>query len=765
MSQSIEILIVEDNATDAELFIEELRRAQFDPHWHRVDTELDYLVNLRPDLDVIISDFTLPQFGGMRALDLLKRRGYDIPFIIVSGTMGEERAVEAIKQGATDYLMKDRTERLGAAVSHALEESRLRRGYIKAEQAIEEGERKFRALFDAAHDAIYMLYNGIFVDCNAKGQYMYGRTWEQIVGHTPDEFAPPNQPDGRNSREKAFEIVQKALAGEAQLFEWMSIHYDGSPVYSEVSLNRVEISGKVYLMAVTRDVTERKRAEEQIAEQAALLDEARDAIVVRDLKGRTLFWNKGAERMYGWAREEVMGRNIDQLIYPNLSTFEHVDRLVMKQGEWSGEILHLTKDRRELTIEARLTLLRDKDGCPKSVLAINTDVTDKKTVETQLMRSQRMESIGTLAGGIAHDLNNILTPILTSIEILKLWEADPRAKRILETIEVSSKRGADIVRQVLSFARGTKGERLEIQPKRLLKDIETLIEDTFPKNIQLKLSLPNESWTIAGDPTQLHQILLNLSLNARDAMSDGGTLTITVENAVVDAQRAAKHVGAKAGRYVTIKVIDSGNGIPAAILDKIFEPFFTTKEVGKGTGLGLSTVITIVKSHDGFVDVRSEPGKGTMFEVFLPAVEAPCERRDDLATLVSLPQGNGETILVVDDEASILAVTSDTLETFGYRTLTANDGVEAVAVYQQNRDEISAVLTDMTMPMMDGSATIRALLKINPALKIIASSGFRMNDGVDKPSDPGGKYFLTKPYTAEALLKTVRTILDEACVR
>jgi len=761
MSQSIELLIVEDSESDAELLVEELRRAKFDPHWHRVETESDYLARLRPDLDLIISDFAMPRFDGMCALDLLKKQGYDIPFIIVSGTLGEDRAVEAIKQGATDYLMKDRTERLGAAVSHALEECRLRRGYTKAEQARQEGERKFRALFDAAHDAIYILHNGIFVDCNAKGQFMYGRTWDQIAGHTPDEFAPPNQPDGRNSREKAFEIVQKALAGEAQFFEWMSCHYDGTPVLSEVSLNRLEMGGEIYLMAVSRDVTERRRADEQIAEQAALLDEARDAIVVSDLEGGILFWNKGAERMYGWAREKVLGRKIGQLIYPNLSTFENVNRLVMKQGEWSGEIIHLTKDQRELTIEARLTLLRDKDGRPKSMLAINTDVTEKKTVESQLMRSQRMESIGTLAGGIAHDLNNILTPILTSIEILKLGEADPRARRILETIEMSSKRGADIVRQILSFASGTKGERLEMQPKRLLNEIENLIEDTFPKNIRLKLSFPNDSWTIPGDPTQLHQVLLNLSLNARDAMPDGGTLTITVENVMVDEQRTTKHNGAKAGRYVAMKVMDSGTGIPLAILNKIFEPFFTTKEEGKGTGLGLSTVLTIVKSHNGFVEVRSEPGKGTLFEVFLPAVEVTGERRDDFATLASIPQGNGETILVVDDEASILAVTSDTLEAFGYRTLTANDGAEAVAVYQQNRDEISAVLTDMTMPIMDGSATIRALLEINPAVKIIASSGFKPNNGVNKPSDAAGEFFLAKPYTAEALLKTVRTILDE----
>jgi PAS domain S-box-containing protein len=761
MSQPLRILMVEDCAKDAELLAFELRAADFDPQWQRVERESDYLAALRPDLDLIISDYTMPLFNGMRALDLLKSRGYDIPFIFFSGSLGEERAVEAMKRGAADYLTKDEPKRLGPAITHALEQRRQRKGSNQAEGTLDDGERKFRTLFDAAHDAIYMLHNGVFVDCNAKGLYMFGRTWDEIVGHTPDEFAPPTQPDGRNSREKAYEIVVKAMGGEAQFFEWTCLHANGTPVCSEISLNRLEMGGTVYLMAVSRDITERRRAEAQITEQAALLDKAQDAIAVRDLEGSILFWNKGAERLYGWAREEVIGRNISQLVYPHHSTFVEANCVVLEHGEWIGEVQQLTKDRRELTIEARWTLLRDKDGHPKSVLAINTDITEKKTIESQLMRAQRIQSIGTLAGGIAHDLNNILTPILTSIEILKLTETDAKARHILETIEVSSKRGADIVRQVLTFARGIKGERVEIQPKRLFKDIEALIRDTFPKSIQFDISLPKECWPILGDPTQLHQILLNLSVNACDAMPDGGTLTITAENSVLDGRESAKYLEAKPGRYVILTVTDSGTGIATSMLDKIFEPFFTTKEIGKGTGLGLSTVVAIAKSHDGFVDVRTAPGLGTTFKVFLPAMEAPSHKRDDSAMLASFPRGNGETILVVDDEPSILTVTTDTLESFGYQTLSAHDGLEAVATYLPHANEISVVLTDMTMPNMDGAATIQALLKINPDIKIIASSGFMTNDGVTRASVAKTKYFLPKPYSAEALLKIVRTILDE----
>jgi PAS domain S-box-containing protein len=514
--------------------------------------------------------------------------------------------------------------------------------------------------------------------------------------------------------------------------------------------------------ALHTEIAEGRRAEEQIAEQAALLDKAQDAILVRDLEGKTLFWNKGAERMYGWTSQDVIGRNINDLLYVNPKKFFEVNGLTISQGDWHGELQHLTKDRHELTIEARWTLIRDNEGRPKSVLAINTDITERKKIEAQFMRAQRMESIGTLAGGIAHDLNNILAPIMMSIDILKLTAQDPQAKTILETIEVSAKRGADIVRQVLSFARGLEGARTEVQPKHLLKDLETIIKDTFPKNIRLQFSVPNDTWTILGDPTQVHQILLNLCVNARDAMPNGGNLTISVENCTLGDAYVAMNIQAKAGRYVNIAVTDSGTGMPPGVVDKIFEPFFTTKELNKGTGLGLSTVMAIVKSHDGVINVYSEPGKGTTFNIYLPAMEISSEARKEQSEKASLPRGNGETILLVDDEASILVITSQTLQAFGYRVLTATDGAEAVAIYAQHRHEISVVLTDMMMPIMDGPATIRALTKIDPEVKIIAASGLNANAEVAKATGAGVKHFLTKPYTAGTLLKTLRVILDEA---
>lgn len=506
-------------------------------------------------------------------------------------------------------------------------------------------------------------------------------------------------------------------------------------------------------------MAERKHAMEKIEEQAALLDKTQDAIVLQDLEGRTLFWNSGAERIYGWKKNEV----IDQKTLAHLLESRHANNdiktVIVDKGEWSGELEHITKDQRHLIVEVRSTLLRDQSGEPRSILSIITDITERKQIEAQIVRAQRMESIGTLSAGIAHDLNNILAPIMLSIEILKT--GDPKQDHsILETIELSAKRGADIVKQVLSFARGIEGQRVEVQPTHLIRDLETIIRDTFPKDIQLRLSVAKDTWPISGDPTQLHQILLNLCVNARDAMPSGGILTISTENKVLDEHYVAMNSQAATGKYLVISVVDSGTGIPPGIIDRIFEPFFTTKEIGKGTGLGLSTVMAITKSHGGFVNVYSEVGKGTTFRIYLPAISGSSVD-SGVTNTVHTPRGNGEKILVIDDEASILAITSQTLSSFGYRVVTAKNGAEALGVYAEEKHDIAAVLTDMAMPVLDGVATAHALMKMNPAVKIIAVSGLSSSSDEPRLRESGVRCFLQKPYTSGALLRALRTILDE----
>jgi PAS domain S-box-containing protein len=520
--------------------------------------------------------------------------------------------------------------------------------------------------------------------------------------------------------------------------------------------------GKPYqYVAIRSDITERKRGEEQIEEQAALLDQAQDAILVRDLKQIILFWNKGAEKIYGWSAEEVTGKNAAELLFKDRSPlFDVACEAIIQEGEWKGEMHQVRRDGGDITVESRWTLVRDEQGQPKSILIINTDVTEKKRMESQFLRAQRMESIGTLAGGIAHDLNNVLSPILMAIDMLQLRVADENSKKWFEVLRANAERGGSMVRQVLSFARGVEGERVALQPKHLIKEIVKILRETLPKSIEINFQLPNELWVISADATQMHQVLMNLCVNARDAMPEGGSITIKAENVFVDENYARMHIEAKPGRFVVITVSDTGPGMTVEVQSRIFEPFFTTKEMTKGTGLGLSTALTIVKSHGGFINVYSELHKGSQFSVYLPALDMP-GTIDSAAAQTDLPLGNGELILVVDDEESIREITRGTLETFGYTVLTASDGTEALALYADKKNEIAVVLTDMVMPFMDGLATIRALQRMNSKVRIIAASGLGTGHRASEGTLEGVSVFLNKPYTAEKLLKTLADVLRQ----
>jgi PAS domain S-box-containing protein len=520
-------------------------------------------------------------------------------------------------------------------------------------------------------------------------------------------------------------------------------------------------TGKPYqYVAIRSDITERKRAEQQITEQAALLDQAQDAILVRDLNQNILFWNKGAEKIYGWAAEEAVGKNARPLFKESSTQFDEAARAVVRDGEWQGEIRQSRRDGAEIIVESRWTLVRDEKGQPNSILVINTDVTEKKRMESQFLRAQRMESIGTLAGGIAHDLNNVLSPILMAIDMLQLKTTDEASKKWLDVLRTNAERGGNMVRQVLSFARGVEGERVALQPKHLIKEIVKILRETLPKSIEINFQIPQDLWIISADATQIHQVLMNLCVNARDAMPEGGSIAIKAENVFVDENYARMHLEAKPGRFVMIGVADTGPGMSPEIQSRIFEPFFTTKEMTKGTGLGLSTALTIVKSHGGFINVYSELHKGSQFTLYLPALDTP-GAISSAALQTDLPLGNGELVLVVDDEESIREITRGTLETFGYTVLTASDGTEALALYADKKNEIAVVLTDMVMPFMDGPATIRALQRMNPQVRIIAASGLGVGQRAGEGALEGVSVFLNKPYTAEKLLKTLAQVLKE----
>jgi PAS domain S-box-containing protein len=520
-----------------------------------------------------------------------------------------------------------------------------------------------------------------------------------------------------------------------------------------------QITGELLVRSI-RYAIERKRAEQKIREQAALLDIATDAILVRDAQNHILFWNKGAEKLYGWKAEEILGQPVSELLYQNtLEQFQTAQQELMSKNEWQGELQQITKTGQEVIVESRWTLVRDDEGQPKFILVVSTDVTGKKQLEAQFFRAQRLESIGTLASGIAHDLNNILTPVLATAQLLqmKLVDLDERSLQMLKVLEANAKRGAELVKQVLSFARGVEGKVTILQTKHLIREIQQIVRETFPKSIELQVETAANLWTVTGNATQLHQVLMNLCVNARDAMPEGGVLEIVAENLTIDESYARLNFDAKPGNYIAITVADSGTGIPKDLFERIFEPFFTTKEVGKGTGLGLSTALGIIKSHRGFITVYSSPEKGTRFKVFLPAVMA---EQDLEASDSELLVGKQELILVVDDEAPIREVTKASLETYHYRVLTAGDGVEAIALYVQHQQDIRLVIVDMMMPSIDGPTTIRTLQEIEPQVKIIAVSGLLHNYKSASMGHLGIHSFLPKPYTIRELLKAVHEALS-----
>ena len=516
----------------------------------------------------------------------------------------------------------------------------------------------------------------------------------------------------------------------------------------------------VQYIAIRSEITDRKLAEDRIRQQASLLDKAQDAILVCDLNFQILYWNKSAERIYGWTGEEAFGRSVGELLCGGDNACANDARSVLaKQDEWHAEAINQTRSGDKLIVESRWTLVRKDDGEPDYYLITNTDITEKKRTEEHLLRAQRMESIGTLAGGIAHDLNNILSPIMMAVDMLHLNTRDAESVRWLSMIKESSERGAHLVKQVLTFARGMSGDRILIRLKHIVKDFLGSLGEMLPKSISLEYDIAPDLWTISADPTQLHQVLLNISLNARDAMPDGGTISIHAENLSIDENYARMNIDAAPGDYVLLTIKDTGCGMGPDIVKRIFDPFFTTKDIGKGTGLGLATTMTIVKSHGGFINVYSEPGQGTRFSIYFPSAEEQ-HPSEAAPTADPLPEGSGELILVVDDEENIRRVAEATLSRFGYKTLTASNGADALKVLAKSSDEVSAVLTDLAMPEMDGIALIRDLRRIYPELKFVVMSGLISGDQAAELQSLGVTESLLKPYTAKSLLETLSQALN-----
>ncbi len=661
------------------------------------------------------------------------------------------------------------------------------------ENALRESERKFRAIFDSTFQFVGLLDTaGILLEANQTALMAIGITSDRVIGQL--FWETPWWTHSPTLQVQLQQAIVRAATGELVRFEAKHYLVDGSYITVDFSLSPIfDETGKVVMLIPEgRDISDRKATESLIYEQAMLLDISTDAIMVCDLEDRIRFWNKGAERIYGWITSETIDRDANSLLYSDPSPVAAIAfETVLHQGEWQGELQKVTKQGQPVIAQSRWTLMRDEENHPKEILIVDTDITEKKQLEHQFLRAQRLESLGTLASGIAHDMNNVLTPILAASQILplRLKNLDDRSKSLLQMLEESAKRGTNLVQQILSFARGSDGGRTSVQIRHILSEVVRVARQTFHKSISIELNLATvDLWPISGDATQLQQVLMNLMVNARDAMPDGGTLTLAAENLVLDENYARMNIDAKVSPYVVLTISDTGTGIPPEILDRIFEPFFTTKAPGKGTGLGLSTTVGIIKSHGGFVNTYSDLGQGTCFQIYLPAEES-LVTETAIATL-ELPHGNGELVLVADDEVSVREIVKASLEAYNYRVITANDGIEAIAIYARQRSVIKFILLDLMMPSLDIASTIRALQRIAldwsnglpsglshslpeetsgisfgnasrtraAALAIVVMSGLSTSEQIKNMSDVKVQAFLAKPFTIQALLQTLDRI-------
>ena len=757
MDETINVLVIEDEPDDFILIERHLKQSSLNVRCQRA-TNPDELkaAFAKGGWDVVLSDYRVPALDFTDTLAIHQAHQPDVPLILVSGKVGEENAVELLRQGVSDIVVKDNLTRLVPAIERCLRDAAHHREHKRTEDALRESETLFSTTFYAIPIPVSIseVVSGKWVEVNQAFLDVTGYKRTEVIGHT---FRDLNLWMHLEDRERMRQILD--AQGRVVDFEVDINKKGGATGTMRISVERVDLAGKPYLLVMGNEITERRRAEEAQLRLSTAIEQAAEAIVITDAEATIQYVNPAFTRLTGYTCDEAIGQNprVLQSGQHAPAFYRHLWETLQAGQTWHGRFVNKRKDGTFFTEDASISPVRDAAGTIVNYVAVKRDITRELGLEAQLHRAQKLESIGTLASGIAHDLNNILFPLLMGAQWLQEEQITTKQREIARTMEASVLRGAEIIKQILTFARGTAGTKGPLQTKHVILEGLAMIRETFPRSIRIDSHLPSDLWPVTGDATQLHQVLLNLCVNARDAMPEGGTLTVRTENLHADESFARTADLPGAGAYVVWTVEDTGEGIPAEILPKIFDPFFTTKAPGKGTGLGLSSVHGIVKDHGGTIRVQSTPGKGSTFEVFLPA-QAYDETVAD-GKVATTPQGKGELILVVDDEASIRETLKAFLKAGGYKVITGSNGLEAIALCEAKLAELKAIVLDMMMPEMGGEAALRVIRKMAPHLPVLAISG--MMEGVSLPEDEQTA-LLMKPFGKAALLPALRTLLDRA---
>jgi len=794
------ILLVEDDSGNRAIL-----RTVLEEHGYTVAEAADGTEALRlldaGSFAAVITDILMPKMDGYRLCHEIRHhpRLRSLPIIVYTATYtspSDERL--SLDLGADRFLRKPATgpelirtlrellgdpRRIAPTATAGLDELGVMHQYSqglvdklegrslqleKQAVALRASELRSRQIFNAANDAMFLVsLDGQgrldrVVDANEAASELLSYSHEELLSRTVREL------EVAGADEPTIASLSDRLSLEKRLvFERTLLSKDGRRIPTELSVRSFPVDVGQMVIAAARDITERKKAEEAQQRNAQQLRDILDSLFafvgLLSLDGILLEVNRAPLQAAGIRREDVIGKPFHQTFWWSYSAEIQAQLTGALARAAKGETVRFdvavrVAGGREMPIDFVVNPLRDELGAVRQLVASAVDITERKKLEQQFLRAQRMEAIGTLASGVAHDLNNILAPMLMAASLIKDKLNTPRDQAVARIIETGAQRGAAVIRQLLTFSRGSEGPRGAVQVRHLINDMVHLARETFPRNIEVERNSPGDLWPVEADPTQLHQVLMNLCVNARDAMPKGGRLSIGAANVRLTEPTARINPLAKPGPYVVLSVADTGEGIPPEIIDRIFDPFFTTKPVGQGTGLGLSTVLAIARNHGGFVTVYSEPGRGTVFKVYLPADEAAVAATADVVS--TAPRGNGEQLLFVDDEEPIREATRQVLEEHGYRVLTAMNGEEGVRLFVQNRETVRLVITDMMMPVMGGLDMIRSLRIADDHIPIIAASGLDEVSRRDELAALGVTDVLIKPTEPTLLLRTIHRLLS-----
>ncbi len=762
-ARPLRLLIVDDSPPDVELVVAALKRADYPVTFDAVDSPALFEQRLaQADYDFILADHNLATWTGLDALEILRRSGKEIPFVVITASLGDEAAVDYIKRGAADYVLKEHLERLPVAVDLALRDKAHREEAERLHEVIQRGKKEWELTFDSVPDPMFLLDEQCRIKrANRAAARAVGLEFSQMIGRPSFEVVhgqaepPPHCPYERmlqTGKEERGEIEEPRLG--------KILEVTATPVRDPSGALR----GCVYVM---RDITERKQAEKALRQSEAryreLVENATYGIYHSTLEGKFLDVNPALVAMLGYESEaELLAVDPTAHLYWDSRQRGRVVEEHSQTGRLHGlEVEWKRKDGKAITVKLSGRALRGENGAVEGFEVIAEDVTERRALEKQLRQAQKFEAVGQLAGGVAHDFNNVVGAMMGWADLgLQEASADSRLRNCFQKIRDQASRAAGLTRQLLAFARRQVMQPRTMHLNQTVAEVVGLLEKVIGVQIEVKTVLAPDLEAARADPTHLEQVLVNLCVNARDAMPGGGRLVIETRNVTFDEEYCRRHGHGSPGRYVLLSVSDTGVGMDAATMERIFEPFFTTKEMGKGTGLGLSVVYGIVKQHDGFINVYSEPGQGSTFCVYLPAGSVVAGEQEKV---VAEPvRGGTETILLAEDHEGVREMAGAMLARLGYQVLLAADGEEAVRILEEHRDRVALVLLDVVLPKLNGPEAYQRICALKPGVPVVLTTGYAAEAPQIEGIAEKGVAILQKPYCPDDLARTVREVLDHA---